>query len=520
MVERLRPGDIVPAGFVVEDAKITEEFSVLSVRSIAAGAKCPSCGNWSSRVQSRYRRTASDLPLSGRAVSLAVTVRRFHCDGAQCTRRIFAERFGEEILAPFARRTGRLETIVHHLGLALGGRPGAGFARRLKVPVSNDTLIRVVRRRATAKACAPPRVVGIDDFAFRRNCRYGTIVVDLEQRRILKLLPDREPATVVAWLKAHASIEVVARDRGGGYGEAVARALPAVQQVADRWHLMENASRAFLDAVHGALQRIRSVIGTTNLDPALLSSAERLQVEGWARRRQTNDTVLAMREDGRSIKEIARAVGLARGTVRRIIRGQRDDVFRTRQSSLEGHLSWLDERWDAGHRNGAALWRELQSRGFTGSLRVVTEWATRRRKAKCSGRMASTRTPSARALARLMTTGRNHLTRSETLTVAAIENGVPDLVDARSVIETFQEAIRRKVGSDFLAAWIETAESGLVSSFGRGVRKDEAAIRVAMSSPWSNGQAEGQITKLKLVKRQMYGRGKIDLLEARLFGTT
>nr|WP_246329650.1 transposase family protein [Chthonobacter rhizosphaerae] len=154
----------------------------MSVRSAAVRAQCPSCGTWSSRVQSSYRRTASDLPLSGRAASLAERVRRFHCDGAQRTRRIFAERHGEEILAPFARRTGRLEIVVHHLGLALGGGPGAGFARRLQVPVSNDTLIRVVRRRATAKAYAPPRAVGIDDFAFRRNCRYGTIVVDLENR--------------------------------------------------------------------------------------------------------------------------------------------------------------------------------------------------------------------------------------------------------------------------------------------------------------------------------------------------
>lgn len=301
MVDRLRPGDIVPAGFVVEDAEVTEGYSVLSVRSASVRAQCPSCGAWSSRVQSRYRRTASDLPLSGRAVSLAVTVRRFRCDAGGCRRRIFAERFGEETLPPFARRTGRLETIVHHLGLALGGRPGAGFARRLQVPVSNDTLIRVVRRRATTKTSARPRVVGIDDFAFRRNCRYGTIVVDLEQRRILKLLPDREPATVVAWLKAHASVEVVARDRGGGYGEALARALPAVQQVADRWHLMENASRAFLDAVRGAMRRIRLVIGAAIIDPSLLSSAERLQYEGWARRRDTNDAVLAMREDAQSI---------------------------------------------------------------------------------------------------------------------------------------------------------------------------------------------------------------------------
>ena len=158
--------------------------------------------------------------------------------------RSLSSAFAGDVLAPSARRTGRLDCIVHDLGLALGGRPAASFARRLMLPVSNDTLLRVVRRRARMPT-EPLNVIGIDDWAWRRNHRYGTIVCDLERRRPVSLLPDREPATAAAWLERHQGISVVARDRGGGYGDAVARALPHATQVADRWHLMENASRAF-----------------------------------------------------------------------------------------------------------------------------------------------------------------------------------------------------------------------------------------------------------------------------------
>jgi hypothetical protein len=166
------------------------------------------------------RRSAHRWP----AAILRVTVRRFWCDAVLCRRRIFAERLGADISAPLSRRTGRLETIVHHLGLALGGRPAAAFADRLMMPVSNDTLLPVVRRR-TDQPRDKLAVIGIDDFAFRRGQRYGTIVCDLERRRPVTLLPDREQATSQAWLANHPSIVTVDRDRGGGYGEAIAKAL-------------------------------------------------------------------------------------------------------------------------------------------------------------------------------------------------------------------------------------------------------------------------------------------------------
>lgn len=516
MGQALRPSTLVPRGFVVDAAVSDSEATLITVRPASKTGACPGCGTRSDRIHSRYPRRLADLPMAGKPVRLTVVARRFHCDAVLCGRRIFAERFDEDVLAPWARRTARLDHIVHHLGLALGGRPAASFARRLMLPVSNDTLLRVVRRRGSPRF-VPPTVIGIDDWAWRRNQRYGTIICDLERRKTIALLPDREPATAQAWLSDQPQINLVARDRGGGYARAVAKALPEATQVADRWHLMENASRAFLDAVRKCMRQIRAVIGAATINPDLLTAAERIQYEGYLRREDTNAAILGHSKAGATIKEIVRRTGYSRGLVRRVLRGQRSDVFRVRESSLELYLPWLDAQWAAGQRNGTALWRQLKSQGFRGCLRVVTEWATRRRKAEKVDGSALSRAPSARTIARLMTIGRDDLSKSETVTVAAIEGGVPLLVEARDVIGAFQAMIRKKSLAD-LDPWLERARSGLVTSFANGVVKDRAAVSAAITSPWSNGQTEGQITKLKLVKRQMYGRGKLDLLQARVIG--
>ena len=147
--------------------------------------------------------------MAGRRVVLVLQARRFRCDGVQCARRIFTERFDDNILKPWARRTARLDQIVQCLALALGGRPAASFARRLAMPISNDTLLRAVRRRGSP-SFAPPTVIGIDDWAWRRNQRYGTLICDLERRKTIALLPDRESATAQAWLAAQQQIGIVA----------------------------------------------------------------------------------------------------------------------------------------------------------------------------------------------------------------------------------------------------------------------------------------------------------------------
>ena len=397
----------------------------------------------------------------------------------------------------------------------MGGRPAAALARRLMLPVSKDTLLRVVRRSVTS-ASALLHAIGIDDWAWKRGQRYGSIICDLERRRVVDLLPDREPATVEAWLLRHPGIAVIARDRGGGYGQAASRAAFQAVQVADRWHLMENASAAFLEAVRRSMRPIRMALGSMTIDPALLTHAERLQHDVYQRREEAYRIIRALAKAGTSIKEIVRRTGRSRKLVREIVRGGGGDVFRCRLNALEPHLAWLDAEWSAGCRNGAELWRRLRTTGFRGSLRVVGEWAARRRRAERAGHDNLRKPPPARQLSRLLLSERDQLTKEDAITVARIETGVPSLISARDLIERFHHMVRERDAAA-LSAWIADTAGSVLASFGKGLVADRDAVTAAMILPRSNGQTEGQITKLKLVKRQMSGRAKLDLLRARLF---
>ena len=317
------------------------------------------------------------------------------------------------------------EPAVLSISSVMSGSPwggaGARLAHRLALPVSGATLLRLVRRRVAEAAPPEPRVIGIDDWAWKRGQRYGAVIGDLERRRIIDLLPDRAAATGEAWLAAHPQISVIARDRGGGYGHAASRALPDAIQVADRWHLMENASAAFLDAVRRSMPQIREALGARGVDPDVLICAERRQYDGFLRRERTNADILRLAQTGTSIKQIARQTGHRRKLVRQVVRGGRTDIFRVRISSLEPFLSRLDAAWTAGCRNGAELWRRIKAAGFSGGVRVVSEWATRRRRSQAPMGMLPTKPPSARAIARLLTAERGHMSNLDAVVAGAIE---------------------------------------------------------------------------------------------------
>lgn len=504
----------LPAGLHAEQIELSGNMIRIHAHSADTAAACPHCGTVSRHVHSRYRRRLADLPAHGRSVELVLLVRRFRCRAMCCSASMFAERFPPAVTRPHARRTSRLQGLVRHLGLALGGRPAQALAGRLLLPVSKDTFLRSVRA-ATEVTVAEPRVIGIDDWAWRKGQRYGTLICDLERRQVIDLLPNREPATVEAWLRARPGIEIVARDRNGGYGGAVSRGLPDAVQVADRWHLLENASAAFLAAVQRNMTAIRKAIGTKTLDPKLLTAAEKLQYEGFQRRQQTNRMVRRMAADGMPIKRIVRLTGLSRGLVRQIARGEREDVFRIRESNLTPWLPRLEQEWAGGCRNGAELWRRLRAGGFQGSLRAVGEWATRQRRAEQAVPSGIGKVPPARRIARLLTMGRDHLCRADAVQVAQIEASLPALATARQLTDRFTDMVR-KAREEALADWIDEAEDSMIASFARGLRSDYAAVAAALREPWSNGQTEGQINRLKTLKRQMYGRANIDLLRARL----
>jgi transposase len=257
------------------------------------------------------------------------------------------------------------------------------------------------------------------------------------------------------------------------------------------------------------------VLNATVINPALLTCAERIQFDGFLLRQDSSRTIKALAAAGMSIKTITRQTGRSRKLVRSVLRGGDGDVFRCRSSILEPFLVRLGTEWESGCRNGAELWRRLRTAGFSGGVRVVAEWATRRRRNEKAGLTLSRTAPPARLLSRLLTTRRDHLSKADAIMVAAIETGVPALGAARDLMERFHRMLRAG-DADALTPWLADASASLLASFGKGIRADLDAVRAALTEPWSNGQTEGQITKLKLVKRQMYGRARLDLLRARL----
>jgi len=509
--------ELIPPGTVADRCEVIDRALVVDARSAAPDAACPDCGVVSERVHSRYRRTLRDLPAHGRLVIIRISVRRFRCSEPDCRRQTFAEPLAGVVDGRYARRTSRSDRLVHQIAVALGGRPGERLTMRLCLGGSRDTLLRLIRRRVPANdAGSAVTVVGIDDWAWRKGKSYGTIICDLEGHRVLALLADRDAASVEAWLAQHPDVAVIARDRGGIYARAATKAAPEATQVADRWHLMANASAAFVEAVRRAMKPLREALGVGTVDPDLLTSAERRQLAGAKRRDEINATVLALAEAGEPLKEIGRRTGLSRGTVRRIVRGERNDVFRPRQGSLGRFKPVLEGLWDDGLRNGAELRRRLRASGFRGRLRVVTEWTTRRRREDASAEKSLPRKcPSARTVAKMMTTHRDGDSGQQITLLAVIAKATPEIITGRDQLDAFHAIVRERK-SHALDAWLAKAEAGPLASFVAGLRADRPAVEAALREPWSSGQVEGTINKLKLLKRQMYGRASADLLGARL----
>ncbi|QLG12744.1 ISL3 family transposase (plasmid) [Deinococcus sp. D7000] len=514
-----------PSNLRFNTARIQPKTLWLDICSTAISSTCPHCGCASTRVHSHYQRVLKDLACFGRHVRLHLNVRRFFCTTSTCPQRIFCERLA--MAAPWQRLTRRLAAQVASLTLEAGGECSARCLATVGQPVSADTLLRSVPA-PSASPCRPVYALGIDDWAWRKGQRYGTILVDLDRREPIDLLPDREVATVVAWLRQHPEVRVITRDRSSAYQEAATLGAPQALQVADRWHLLKNLRETlerFLQRLHRPIHDVfRKATGlpvTPSAEGAAAVSTNACPATPRAERRFQD--IHQLHAQGYSPKQITERTGLCLVTVRKYLNlsaspGQPHRPRRGRQ--LDPYRDWLTAQWEAGTCNATHLFEAVRKQGYTGGFTVVREWCREQRLGVDQQVPSSSalRCPSARALSWL-------LVRPDVVTqpmsarfLAACRQELPWFTKVETLVQTGWTLLRGQSRIS-LRDWVrDLTESGLpeLTRFAVGLDRDFDAVLAAVTMPHSNGQVEAQVNRLKTLKRGMYGRAGLNLLRARL----
>jgi transposase len=528
-----------PVGMTIESVHPGVHELIICVACCSPSMACPECHQPSVRIHGRYRRTVADLPCAGRNVILALTVRKFVCGTPTCPRKIFTERL-PGLVESYGRMTTRLLVQVQVLGLVAGGQQGTRLAERLGIATTPSTLLRQLMQlqAPTPKAV---RVLGVDDWSWKKGRRYGTILVDLERHAIIDLLPDRAKDTFARWLRAHPEVDLISRDRGTDYAAAAREAAPQAKQIADRFHLVRNLA----DALEQLLARCRSELRLAQHErlPEDLPTEptrslphprtwrqqppqqmERKYQAHRSEREERFRQIMALRSRGLFFAEIARRVGMGERSVRQWVKQGGPPLHRRpgRRSLFDPYAAYVLERWQAGVHDGQQLFEEIQVQGFKGSARLVRRFLqTLREKRRPVTELAPAQPAeqfSARKAVWLFIREQAALTAEEQEALTFVRQASPTAELAYGLVQDFLTMVRKRQG-ERLESWIEAVQQSAISelqSFVLGILKDKDAVLAGLTLDYSNGPVEAQVHKLKLVKRSMFGRAKLPLLRQRL----
>jgi transposase len=376
-----------------------------------------------------------------------------------------------------------------------------------------------------------PRVLGIDDWAWRKGHRYGTILCDLEHGKVVDLLPDRSSESTAQWLRTHPGTEIVSRDRASLYAQAAASAAPQAVQVADRWHLLHNLSEALISALvphHRLLVEAaqastsrQEAAATLAVPPSVVTKAasryQKKQQDNRGRRLANYQAAMEQIAKGVTQCEVAQSCGLGIRTIRRWIRarGFPERRIGDRKSTVDEYSQYLEKRLNEGCHNATQLWYEIRTRGFAGQCPIVRTWIRRRygSRRERTGQQPSFHSPprvsprqTAWNLLKEPEDARNYLNE--------LCRRSPEIATCAAMARGFVRIIRQR-DTHAWKNWKEDAKTSLLASFAKRLCQDEAALMAALQYPWSNGPVEGHVHRLKLIKRSMYGRAKFDLLRLR-----
>jgi transposase len=501
--------------------ELFQDRIILHLAPLRESVHCPSCGFSTTRIHSRYRRKSWDLPWSCWPVQLVVHARKFFCDNVQCLRRIFTEPF-PGVLAPYARQTQRLSSGLLELVHASNAESAARVGGLLGYVTSPDTLIRLQRQEQFPVLAT--QILGVDEFALRRGCTYGTILIDLEAHQPVDVLEGKQAEPLEQWLGDHPGVGILARDRSGAYAMAGRIGAPAALQVADRFHLVHNVGDALKELLRSRRWEIpvpQTDANVVQLVPQAVLIEATLQVaepRPTPRKLALWEEVQKRKGSGQSNRAIARELGAHRKTIRKYLTAAQPPTYGTRlgrRTKLAPYLPYLRQRWEDGCHNARKLYGEMVVRGYTGAETRVKDAV---RPWRCKSPPALQRSRGNSAFYWSVLRPFNRLSVTDQQELESVLEANPVLAQGHHLKESFQHIVSQR-DVEGLDVWIEEAAKSKVPPFqslAKGFRQDYEAIKLALTMPWSTGQCEGQNCRVKLIKRLGYGRAKLDLLRQRI----